>query len=60
MRVDFFSSGVFEFLQNGKIPTDHPDFRSLDYKKSLLKMLSHSPSEEFYTHSFKVRIDLLH
>jgi hypothetical protein len=51
-----FLPGVYEFLQNGKIAIDHPDFRNLNYKKSLIKMLSHSSTEEAYTHSFKVSV----
>jgi len=37
----------------GKIPSDHPEFKNLPYRKCLMKMLSHS-SEGEYTHPFKL------
>ena len=52
-----YVAGVFEFLQNGKISAEHPDFRNLSYKKCLTKMLSHASDEDAYTHSFKVYVD---
>ena len=47
-------SGVIEYIQQGKIRVDHPDFRKLAYKKSLCKMISHSPDEEMYNHKFQL------
>ena len=52
-------SGVIEYLENGRIDVKHKDFRSLAYKKSLCKMISHSPDEAMYNHQFKVRIQFV-
>ena len=49
------SSGVIEYLEKGRVPTDHADFRGhSQYKKALTKMLSHSTDERHYTHGFNV------
>ena len=47
-------SGVIEYLENGRIDVKHKDFLNLAYKKSLCKMISHSPDEEMYNHQFQV------
>lgn len=46
--------GVIEYLEKGRVPADHADFRELIYKKALTKMLSHSTDEKHYTHGFNV------
>merc|ERR1719295_1314796 len=48
-------SGVIEYLENGRIDVKHKDFLNLAYKKSLCKMISHSPDEEMYNHQFQMR-----
>ena len=48
------NSGVVQYLQDGRISTDHKDFKNIAYKNTLKKMLSHSPNQESYTHAFKV------
>ena len=52
-------SGVIEYLENGRIDVKHKDFRSLAYKKSLCKMISHSPDEAMYNISLRVESSLL-
>ena len=52
-------SGVVQYLLDGKISTDHKDFKNLPYKNALTKMLSHSANEKSYTHAFKVIYFLL-
>ena len=51
--------GVIEYLEKGRVPADHADFRELVYKKALTKMLSHSTDEKHYTHGFNVSWCLL-
>jgi len=46
-------SGVFEFLSQGKISTSHQDFKNFDYT-TLIKMLNHTPSKDYYTHAFQL------
>ena len=48
------NSGVVEFLSEGKISTNHPDFKNFDYMTTLIKMLNHSRDKDYYTHAFKV------
>jgi len=48
-------SGVIEYLENGRIDVKHKDFLNLAYKKSLCKMIGHSPDEEMYNHQFQMR-----
>jgi len=48
-------SGVIEYLEKGRVPADHADFRELVYKKALTKMLSHSTDEKHYTHGFNLK-----
>lgn len=45
---------MIEYLEKGRVPADHADFRELIYKKALTKMLSHSTDEKHYTHGFNV------
>jgi CCR4-NOT transcription complex subunit 6 len=46
-------SGVVEYLQNGRVPANHGDFKDLGYEDSLRK-LSHSDDKEHYTNGFRL------
>ena len=46
-------SGVIEFLSNGRVPTDHPDFKEMGYK-SCLQRISNCDTPNEFTHSFKL------
>lgn len=54
-------SGVIEYLERGRVGSDHVDFKDLKYKNTLTKMLQSSSSnsnqanEQYYAHGFKAR-----
>ena len=48
-------SGVIEYLNEGRIRSDHLDFKDKEYKNTLTKMLSHSANEQYYTHGFRLK-----
>lgn len=47
-------SGVIEFINNGKVAVNHPEFKDIGYKECLLKMLSHTNNDQQFTHAFQL------
>jgi len=47
-------SGVIEFMKNGKVAVNHPEFKDIGYKDCLFKMLSHSNNDQHFTHAFEL------
>ena len=47
-------SGVIEFLSNGRIPSDHADFKELGYKDALRRLSANENNKNELTHPFRI------